>query len=97
MAFALTIDPGNPIRVTGTTDTSGIVYKPNGPVIHIKRIYWFNPTTAGDLCTLKDEFGKYIIEMRAEANAGSQWHEIDVSYRNIYCDNMDSGTLYIYQ
>lgn len=95
--MALTIVGGNPIRVTGTTDINAVIYKPTSQVVYIRRVYWFNPTTTGHLCTLKDENGKYIIEMRAEANNGSQWHEIDVAFRSIYCDDMDSGTVYIYQ
>ena len=37
--------------------------------------------------TLKDKYGKYIIEMRAEANNGSQQWDICAPFNSIYCDN----------
>jgi len=93
--MALTIDKANPIRVTGTTAASQAIIAPSQG-IYISRLYWFNPTTAGHLCTLKTSNGKFIAELRAEANNGSQELEINSYFDDIYCDDMDSGTLYIY-
>lgn len=95
--MALTVQAFNPIRVTGTTDVSqaiiaDAVYK----TVKLRFIYWFNPTTAGDLCTLKDANGNFIAELRCETNAKSVYHYVDAHYDNIYCDDMDSGTLYLY-
>lgn len=93
--MALTVTLGNPIRATGTTAVSQAVIAPS-QAVYVNRIYWFNPTTAGHLCTLKDSRGNFITELRAESNNGSQQIEIDAYFDDIYCDDMDSGTLYIY-
>lgn len=94
--MALTIAGGNPLRVTGTTNVNQLIIEPY-TIIYIRAVYWFNATTTGDLCTLKDKYGQFIIEMRAESDGGSQQWDICTPYHNIYCDDMDSGTLYIYQ
>ncbi|NIT55412.1 MAG: hypothetical protein GWN00_03995 [Aliifodinibius sp.] len=92
--MALTVDKTlNRIKVTGTTGTSSEVF---GDQIFVKHIYWFNPTTAGHLCTIVDKNGKTIIPMRCESDAVSQiWPIISVCDQ-IHITDMDSGTLMIY-
>jgi len=90
----LTVDKTrNPIKVTGTTaaDTE-IISK----MAFIKFIYWYKPTNTGNLCVLKDKEGGEIIAMRCEANDESQMWPLWTLWHGIRCDNMDSGTLYIY-
>ena len=93
--MAITAVLGNPIRVTGTTDVSNKIIAPTQSV-YVRLVYWFNPTTAGQLCTLKTSKGIFIAELRAEADGGSQRLTVDAYYNDIYCTDMDSGTLYIY-
>ena len=95
MADLTTITYGNPIRITGTTDVSAEVYDENS-LVKIKHLYWFNPTTAGHLCTLKDRDGNYIAELRAEADNGSERLDINAVFNSVYLSDLDSGTLYIY-
>jgi hypothetical protein len=92
----ITVDKnGSPIKVTGTTDTDSEILSDTDKA-YIKSVYWFKPTTAGDLLTLTDGEGKNIIEMRAEANNGSQQWDIELQFYGIRTPDMDSGTLYIY-
>jgi len=88
---------GNPIRITGTTDVDSEVWDSDQTLMHIKHIYWFNPTTAGHLCTLKDRDGKFIAELRAEGNNQSERLDIGAAFNSVYLTDLDSGTLYIYQ
>ena len=92
--MALTVDAEqNVIKVTGTTATSTEVY---GDQIFVKHIYWFNPTTAGHLASVKDKNGKNIIQLRCESDNQSQIWPIITTCDEIHIDDMDSGTLYLY-
>jgi hypothetical protein len=64
--------------------------------IYIKSVYWFNPTTAGHLASLKNFHDDVLIPLRCESNGVSQFFEINVLADGIYCDDLDSGTLYVY-
>jgi len=95
--MALTVDKDfSPIKVTGTTAVDQEVINPETSLIKIKFVYWYNPTTAGDLCVLTDEYGHEIIAMRCETDGISQVWPIFTVYASIHCNDMDSGTLYIY-
>lgn len=83
----------NPVVVTGTTAESAAIISDR---VHVKGFYWYNPTTAGDLLTLKDEFGTTILPLRCEADGQSQFFSLDCWFHGILTDDMDSGTLYIY-
>lgn len=89
----LTVTGHNPVKVTGTTSVNQQIM---GGVPKVKFIYWFNPTTEGHLCTLKDVNGYDIIPMRANTENDTQMWTILTNVREIWCDDMDSGTLYIY-
>ena len=65
-------------------------------LIYIKSVYWYRPTTAGHLASLKNRNGDVIIPLRCEADNISQWFDISLSVDGIYCDDLDSGTLYVY-
>jgi len=88
---------GNPIIVTGTTNTNEkIIDNGLGGAVYIKFIKWHRPTTAGQKCTLKDSNGRVIANFECEVDTESQWAPIWSYFPSIYTDDMDSGTLYIY-
>ncbi len=92
--MAITSDKeGNPIVVTGTTNTDDEVL--DRPVF-IKFVYWYNPTTAGHLVSLKDGNGKAIVPLYCDTENQSQWVPIFTRFDAIRCDDMDSGAIYIY-
>ena len=91
----LTVDNlGSPIIVTGTTEADTEILSDNG-IVHIRTIYWYNPVSSAHLCNVTDGNGRVILPMYAAANV-SQYFDINYSYFGIRCDNLDSGTLYIY-
>ena len=94
--MATTTVLGNPIRVTGTATSSEKIADFDIPML-VGYIYWFNPTTAGHLCTLKTSDGSFIAELKCDTD-GVPVHlgPLGIYVKNIYCDDMDSGTLYIY-
>ena len=93
MVLTPDIDKGSPIKVTGTTSADEeILDRP----VYIKFVYWYNPTTAGDLFVLKDGAGGEIVEGRCETDGESQWLPVFTGYDSIRSDDVDSGTLYIY-
>jgi len=83
----------NPIKCTGTTAADEEIF---GNPVYIKFIYWYAPTTKGDLLSLKDSEGNDIIVACCETDGESQWLPVFTRFKNIHCDDMDSGTLYIY-
>ena len=62
----------------------------------MRYVYWYNPTTAGHLLSLIDSKGDDIVVARCESDGESQWLPVYTKFNDIYCDDMDSGTLYIY-
>jgi len=95
--MAISASKGNPIIVTGTTNTNDTVIDNGlGGAVFIKFIKWHKPTTVGHLVTLKDKNGRVIVPFECEVVNESQWAPIWSSFQNIYCDDMDSGTIYIY-
>lgn len=92
--MALTVTTGkNPIKCTGTTAVDQEVY---GYQVFIRFIYWYNPTTIGHLLSLVDDNGNPIIPARCEVANQSQILPVYTKVNAIHCDDMDSGTLYIY-
>ena len=92
--MALTVDStGTPVKATGTTSADQLILK---APMYIKFIHWFNPTAAGHLLALQDESGRNIAEIRCESANRSEWAPIWTPFNEVRCDNMDSGTLYIY-
>lgn len=79
--------------MTGTTSSDEEIYAGQ---VDLKSVYWFKPTSAGHLCTLKDKNGVEIIPMNALVANDSQMWPIYKRVESIHCDDMDSGTLYIY-
>ncbi len=93
MALLTVLNNINPIKCTGTNDTDQEIY--SDPVF-VRYVYWYNPTTAGQLLSLVDENGNDIIIARCEADGESQWLPVYTKFNAIHCNDMDSGTLYIY-
>ena len=92
MSLTVVENSGGAIKVTGTT-TSKV--KITDTLIDIFSVYWYNPTTAGHLCNLIGKNDEPIITMRCEADNISQQWRIDMPISGVYCDDMDSGTLFI--
>jgi hypothetical protein len=92
--MSITVDKTRtPIKVTGTTSASeAITVDP----VYIKHIYWHAPATIGDICSLKDRVGKDIVVLTCEVALSSQIFPLFTRFEGVYCDDFDSGTLYIY-
>lgn len=91
---SLTVYNGiNPIKCTGTNDAKQEIY---GNPCFIRFIYWYNPTTAGQLLSIIDENDVDIMVAKCEADGESQFLPVYTYVKSIYCNDMDSGTLYIY-
>jgi len=88
-----TVNTITPIKVTGTTAADTEIL---GVPVYIKFIYWYKPATAGHLLSLVDKSGNDIVVGRCETDDESQWFPIYTKFDAIHCDDMDSGTLYIY-
>ena len=92
--MALTVDATrNPIKVTGTTAVDEEIFS---NIVFIKFVYWYNPTNVNHLLVLKDKEGADIIPMKCEVANESQMWPLWTTWHGIRCDDMDSGTLYIY-
>jgi hypothetical protein len=91
------VTDGSCIKVTGDTDTSGVI---TDNLTYIKSVYWFQPTNAADLINLIDKEGGPIINMvgdsTGDTNPNSQAWDIGTVFNGVYSDDFDSGTLYIY-
>jgi hypothetical protein len=95
--MAISASLGNPIIVTGTTNTNDkVINKGLGGAVFVKFVYWYNPTTINHLISLKDVNGRVILPLKCEVANESQWAPVWSYFNSIYCDDMDSGTLYIY-
>lgn len=92
MALTITKDT-NPIKVTGTTDAATSIA--SGKIL-VKRVYWYNPATAGMLLVLQDGNGNDLLPARCEVDGISQFFDFDIYFDGIQCTDMDGGTLYIY-
>ena len=64
---------------------------------HIKRVYWYNPTTAGHLLEILAASGDHHLIARCEVDGQSQWFDLDGEvWKDFKVSNLDSGTVYIY-
>ena len=93
MALTTVENTINPIKCTGTSSASEEIY---ADPVFIRFVYWYVPATAGHLLSLIDDKGNDIVVARCETDKESQWLPVYTRFDNIYCDDMDSGTLYIY-
>ena len=93
MALTTVSDEINPIKCTGTASTSEEI---KSGLTSIRFVYWYNPSTAGDLLSLIDANGFDIVVARCEIDGESQILPVGLKVDGIHCDDMDSGTLYIY-
>lgn len=95
MPLSISNEETGRIKVTGTTDSDTEIVAGGNPV-GLKFIYWYNPTSSGDLCNLVDSNGVEIFPMRAAFVGDSQQWGVFKYVDGIHCDDMDSGTLYLY-
>ena len=86
---------GNPLKITGTTAGTDEIHK-GREAIYISRIHWVAPTTAGHVLELSTSHGTVIAHLIAGADGVTEDLEIGAYFDDIYCTDMDSGTLYIY-
>jgi len=84
---------GSPVEVGSAISASTAIIT---GVPYIKFIQWYKPTTVGHLCALQDGAGRTILKLYCEVANESIWAPIWGKYRDVYCDDLDSGTLYIY-
>ena len=84
---------GNPIVVTGTASTDETIATGQ---IYVRWVYWYQPSTAGHLLNLIDAQGAVVLVAYCEKANQSQWLPVYKTCDGIHCDNMDSGSLYIY-
>ena len=97
MADELIKTKGSCYKITGTTDTSSTITEDH---VYIRSVYWYGPSNAAHLVNLIDKEGGPIITMSGDSTGDSspnsqQWH-IEHTFEGIYCNDMDSGTLFIY-
>lgn len=103
--MALTVDKDNsPVIITGTTaeaqtvlaaaDMKVLGYENSGFISHI---YWRNPTSAGDLLSVKNLQSRLIASLRCEKANASQLFPVLNWYDGVIIDDMDSGEVYIYR
>ena len=92
--MALTIAGNSPIKVTGTAATSEDITTDE---IFVKFITWYKPTTVGHLLNLNDGDGNNIITLYCDTADESQLWPIYTNCRGLACDDMDSGTLFIFR
>lgn len=91
----------NPISVTG--EVIGALREITNSPTAIQSVLWYGVTTAGHLLSLKDKDGNVILKMGADApgTSGKLTYYMSfpkgLSVNGIYCDDMDSGELYIYR
>lgn len=91
--MAITATAGSPITVTGTTNTND---KITDDLVFVKFIYWYAPTTAGHLASIKDKNGKLVGKFKCEVANRSDILPILQLCQGLYCDDLDSGEIYIY-
>ena len=89
---------GNPLKVTGTTDTSERI---TDSEVMIQGILWTGATTDGHLCSLTDKAGRQLWkgQMTTTKLTEDIYKEFPrglYSSDGIYINDMDSGELYIY-
>ena len=93
MALTTVSNEANPIKCTGTASADEEI---KSGLTFINFVYWYNPTTAGHLLSLIDQNGNDIVVARCETDGESQLLPVGVKADGLHCDDMDSGTLYIY-
>ena len=95
--MSLTITTGSCFKVTGTTAAST---KITDEIVYVKSVYWYKPTNAAHLLNLIDKEGGPIITMDGNGlgtgNPTSHQRIVESVFNGIYCDDLDSGTVFIY-
>jgi len=84
----------NPMVVTGAIVAAT---KITDKQTYLKFVRWYKPTTIGHLLSLIDKEGKVITKGYCDTADVSQDIPVFTLFDNIYIDDMDSGTLYLYR
>ena len=84
----------NPMVVTGVIAAST---KITDKQTYLKFVRWYKPTTIGHLLSLTDKEGNLITKGYCDTADVSQDIPVFTLFDNIYIDDMDSGTLYLYR
>jgi hypothetical protein len=89
---------GGVIKVTGTTATADDIVDRQ---VDIQAIVWYGATTDGHKLSITDADGNQI--WKAQMNTSNLGENISITFPKgvhsedgIYCDDMDSGEVYIY-
>jgi hypothetical protein len=96
--MALSIAGTTVLVVTGTTAAKQAILAHTGRV-KVNALYWVTPTTAGQLCTLQngDDENMHSFSCMTDADDMQFVPAKPIIFQDgIYCDDMDSGTLYIH-
>lgn len=85
-----------PIRIDATSSPQVVGVQLG--VLRVKKIYWYNPASVGDVVKFQTDLGEWIWQGRCEAQNQSQ---IDTFPREIEINGyqipqLDSGIFYIY-
>ena len=94
--MAITATGDNPIVVTGTTDATDDI---KTTTVLISQLYWLQATTGGHLLSLQDGNGRQLFAFYCTTANTSQTFLFDpplIATDGLYCDDMDSGTLYVF-
>ena len=84
----------NPIKVTGITSSKATILAQG---VTIRHLIWYKPTTVGHLLSLVDDDDNPIWKSYADAaNKSQKFMNLNMQFDEIYCDDMDSGELYVY-
>ena len=98
MTISSTSIGNSPIVVTGTSTASSAIttafYR-----MRINRLTWLTPADQEQKLALQDGNGKELYEFYCDNDKETLSESFDpplLAINGIYCDDMDSGTLYIY-
>lgn len=90
----------NPYKITGGAVSTST--KITDETVIIQRILWYGATTAGHLLSVTDKAGNTLYKCSADAPGSSgvltysDDFPLGLAVSGIYCDDMDSGELYVY-
>lgn len=98
MATASTV--ANPYKITGGAVAASL--KITDESVTIQKIVWYGATTAGHLLSVTDKAGNTLYKCSADAPGASgvltytDDFPLGLAASGVYCDDMDSGELYVY-
>jgi len=92
--MAIVVDESaSPIIITGTTGASEVITL---RARFVQSVYWYKPTTLGHLLSVTDGNGRTVTRACVAVADEGIIIPVNAVYDSLYCDDMDSGILYIY-